>query len=619
MIATTANYDAAAQKKPCLPVYRFSVQDYSKTFVYRKTGRSQDYAWITSINDWSVSCDPQNGSYTIDDLVVSVVDVAAAVTHDLGLLLLEGRRCTLTMGFDGLADADYCTLFAGIVNTVTANSDQTYSFTCNDYQRLNQRLIYTEGNDGTTTTTETTYNPSHPYTIVTRVDTTDPTTSIVTTTAHATYADTGPSGPTGTFLSSSGGVLTKRVVTSRSVTTGSTTFTVYEQVTTITGFNTVTTITETYGAFALYTNVIVTSTVNQSNGTQTSTLTVTFTESGVLGTTVASDASVISSTNPRIVYGHPLDIMLDILFNQIGYATSDANVALIEAYRDQVFTGVEFYFSITGSVDAKDFIESQLLKPLGGYLFPNNTGQLCVGFAQPLPNSLTPVGAITPRNLEELPAIGVSTLVNVLSLRFDKDDGNTTTNTTISNTGYLAQSDNFYTPTIADLTDLTGEVAQEAATGADAVQGQLIIESDGMRSGFQGFLLAKMIANAIFAKYGFYNPVIEAPCLWFPLFKAEIADFVTITHPLLPNRREGVMGFTNQLFQVTKRSYSFDSMTVTFTLEDASGVEAFGSLRIAPNGKGGYTTVGAPDQARYIFMSGTNGKYSDGTTAGSLG
>jgi hypothetical protein len=622
VIPTTANFQAAAAKLPLLPVYRFSIEGYARTFVYRKTGNSGEYPWITSIGDWGVSVSPQDASYTIDDLVVSVIDPAAAVTADLGLYLLETRRCTLQMGFDGLALADYTTIFSGIVNTVTSNADGTWSFTCNDYNRLNQRLVFTEGNSGTVTVATTTFNATDAYTIITEVATTNPITGVVTTTAAATYASVGPTGPVGVVTTTSGGTTTTVTTTSRVITgLGGGPFTVYETVTVITGFNTQQTITETFTNSNLYCTVTVTTVTDQVQNSVTSTVTVTNTVGGTVGTVITNDNATISSTNPCILNGHPLDMLLEILQDEIGYADSDINLTQIEAFRDTVFTGVEFYFVITGSVDAKDFIENQLLKPLGGYLFSNYLGQLCVGFAQPLSGGLTAVGGINPTNLTTLPALNVATLINVVSMRFDKNDDGVAVST-INSTGYLSQADNFYIPSIADITDLSGEVAQELVTGAGAVQGQVIIESDGMRSGFQGFLLAKMISNAIFAKYGAYNPTLQAECFMSRnglLMATEIGEFLTLTHPLLPNRKAGVMGITNQLFQVTGRSYSFDSMMVTFTLEDASGVAAFGGRKIAPTGEAAFTAASSGDQATYLFMSNPSGKQSTGVTAGTLG
>jgi hypothetical protein len=626
MIQTTANFDAAAALTPSKPVYRFSITDYAKVFVWRKTGRAGELTWIESIGDWGVSVDPMNGSYSIDDLVVTVLDLGAAITGDLGLLLLEQRFCTLQMGFDGLALADYCTLFSGIVDTVTPNPDGSYAFTCNDYNRLNQRVIYVYGDDGVATTTTTTYSGSNPYTIVTETYTTDPVTGIVTPAAVVTYSGSGPAPVTGTFVSGS----TTTVVTSRNITTGGSTITVYESVATTIAGNVTTIVTTTYGGQLLYASVAVTTQTQQATGLNSVSLVITYDENGSLGVSTVSDSAFITSTNPKHLVGHPLDILLDILQVEVGLADSDINLTQIEAYRDTVFSGTEFEFFITGSVDAKDFMEAQLLKPLGGYLYPNAMGQVCVGFAQPLAGSVSSIAALTPANIPDLPTITAHDLINVVTMRFDKDDFNISTDPNSS--GYLSQANTFYAPTIEDLPDLSQAVATELVSGSGAVQGQIILESDGMRSGFQGFVLAKVISNSLFKLYGAYNPTLQVTAFWNPCFAVELAEYITLTHPLLPNRKTGTMGITNQLFKVIKRSYAFDSMIVTFTLEDASGIAVFQAKRIAPTldaaSTGGgtssdpmhpYSTASATQQARYVYMSDVNSKQANGDDAARLG
>jgi hypothetical protein len=616
VITTTANFDGAAAASPLLPVFRFAIEGYSKVFVYRPTGRSGEVAWISNISSWTVSVDPTNGSYTIGDLVITALDYGAAITTDLGILLLEQRRCTLQVGYDGLVLTDYCTLFSGIVNTVTSNDDGTYDFTCNDYNRLNQRVIYTTGAGGSQTTQVVTYNATDPYTILSQTTTTDPATGAITNTASFSYTSSGPSGPVGTTSVLTGGIRTTVVITSRNVMIGGTLTTIYEATTTVTGptYQTVTTI--TYGGFYLYGVVQTTVVVDNITGVTTSTVTATTTTTATVGTTVtATNFNNISGSNPRLLQGHPLDMLIEILETEVGFATSDINVAQIQAYRDTVFTGLEFKFVLSSAPDAKDFIESQLLKPLGGYAYVNNLGQFCVGFAQPLPGGLTSGGAITQFNVTTLPSLGAATLVNVLTMRFDKDDAGVGT----SNTGFLSESNTFYTPSIADLADLTGQVAQEAATGSGEVQGQLILESNGMRSQFQGFLMARMIANGIFAMYGFYNPTLQTTTLWNPLFKIELGEFVTFSHPLVPDRSTGLVGMVNKLFRISSRTYDFMNYTVTIILEDASGIKGFGAHKISPTGHTNFTGSSADDQTKYLFMSNVSGKQSTGVAGGNLG
>jgi hypothetical protein len=96
--------------------------------------------------------------------------------------------------------------------------------------------------------------------------------------------------------------------------------------------------------------------------------------------TTGDDGQPTDSSNPHTINGHPLDILLDILRHQIGLADADIDVAGITNYRDNVYAGVQFSFSLTSAPDAATFIKEELMKPLGAYLRVNAAGQFTVTF-----------------------------------------------------------------------------------------------------------------------------------------------------------------------------------------------------------------------------------------------
>jgi hypothetical protein len=504
----------------------FTIDGYDATFTMGNTGRVGERAWISDVQNWSVSVDELNGTYAIDDLTLTILDINNTLTKELSTLRLAGLRATLRFGVPGVDLANYVTLFAGIATEPQRNKDGTYTFTCQDFNRLTQRLVYLTG-DKVTTTTATTTLTGNVYTV-----------------------------------------------------------------------NSTIVVTDKYSG-----NVLSTTTDTQQ------------TLNGTVGTVVTTDAAAISTDNIRRVVGHPLDILLDIMLDQVGFSEPDVNVDQIISYRDDVLAGVEFDFKIDKAVDAKDFMENQLLKPLGGYMYPDNTGRMCVGFMQPDTGALLPVMDINPYNLVALVDLVPQTLVNVLTMRFDKDDDGISN----SSTGYLSESNTFYAPSIADINDLTGQIAVQQAQGSDTVQGQLIIESDGIRSGFQGYLLSKMVANSIFSKYGNYNPSMDPEVFWQSAFRLMIGDFVTVTHPLLVDRRSGTVGMVAARYQVIKRSYDFSKFTVSLTINDASGIRTYSAHRIAPDGKPAYGAGSDDDHARYIYMAGANGTQINGDAAATLG
>jgi hypothetical protein len=94
----------------------------------------------------------------------------------------------------------------------------------------------------------------------------------------------------------------------------------------------------------------------------------------------ADDGYPTDSNHLKTLNAHPLDILVDVLVNQVGLAPLAINQTKIDGYRDGIFAGIQFKFEIDSPPAAKDFIEAQILKPLGGYLWTNNKGQVDVNF-----------------------------------------------------------------------------------------------------------------------------------------------------------------------------------------------------------------------------------------------
>jgi hypothetical protein len=148
--------------------------------------------------------------------------------------------------------------------------------------------------------------------------------------------------------------------------------------------------------------------------------------------------------------------------------------------------------------------------------------------------------------------------------------------------------------------------------------GQQVIESDGVRSGFQGNFIAAFCAQMIFLKYGYKNLTFDGECLWVTML-LEPGDFVLVSHPRVPDRVNGVFGITNWLMQVLDITWAFNDGKVTLKLIDASGLLRYGQFKIAPDDIPTWTLASAPQKARYMFLSKDNGTMSDGATAPVLG
>jgi hypothetical protein len=313
--------------------------------------------------------------------------------------------------------------------------------------------------------------------------------------------------------------------------------------------------------------------------------------------TVGDDGFPTDSNHPRTLNGHPLDILLNALTNEVGIAAVD--IAKIEQYRDTVYNGVQFEFKITSPPVAKDFIANELMKPLGAYIWPNNLGEITVNFYYPL--SIIPVTDFNRDNLIEIPESGPADLINEVSIRLDYDSSDS---------------------------PLTEIVREDAASVAKfGLYGNHIIESKGLRSGLQGIFLGALTAWLIFLRYGFKqlmfgssnsgngnaNPI---NALWSQCL-VEPGDIATMTHPQVPDRNAGVMGVVGKTFTVMDRQWQFFPCLVQLKLLETD-LSPFKQYLIAPNGEPVYTSAPVTDQDTLMFLAGDDDQYLNGNPGNTL-
>lgn len=295
----------------------------------------------------------------------------------------------------------------------------------------------------------------------------------------------------------------------------------------------------------------------------------------------------------RSFTGHPLDILIAVLENEFSFVRNvDYNYDRIVSYRDGLFSGAQFTFAINSPPTGLDFIEKEIMAPLGGYLWVNSAGVLTTNFFSPA--STDAVVSLDPSNLLAIPDISTSDLVNTITFRFD-DDGT-------GNGKFLS----------------TAIVENAVSVNKYGQFGARIIESQGMRAGLQGFFLARQTANLIFARYGNKNLKIDGLSAFWTACVVEPGDFVAVTHPLVPNKATGVRGITAKLFEVINRTLQFSDGIVQLDLIDASAYSGVGTVLIAPDSEADYTFAGT-DKTKYMFLCDDHAKYSNGDDANTLG
>lgn len=308
--------------------------------------------------------------------------------------------------------------------------------------------------------------------------------------------------------------------------------------------------------------------------------------------TTADDGAPTDSDHPRSLNGHPLDLLISLLENEIGLSPADIDIAKLETFRDGIYSGMQFTFSLTSPPAAKDFIENELMKPLGAYIWPNNEGKISVNFFYP--QAQTPVLTLTRDNLTSIPLTEQADLINTVSLRFDQNaDGK-----------FFAES----------VQSDAGSVAKYG------LYGQQVIESAGLRSAFGGFFTAALTSRLIFQRYGNKTLQVggntELDALWTACI-VEPGDQLLITHPQVADRVAGVMGITAHTFEQLDRVYHFDSATVGLKLLDISG-STFPTFYIAPDCEPDFTAASDADKAHYLFQANDSDQYSDSTPANTL-
>lgn len=316
--------------------------------------------------------------------------------------------------------------------------------------------------------------------------------------------------------------------------------------------------------------------------------------------TTGDDGFAIDSKHPRTINAHPIDILVSAL-GQCGVPPSSIDTAKLYYYRDTIYNGLSFAFTLTSSPIGKDFIESELLKPLGGYLRETNTGLLTVNFFYPALSGngtytppTPPVATLDSSNTADMPLAGEAALIDAVTFRFD-DDGT-------GNGSFLAESLQTFGPSFQKY----------------GMVGPQIIESKGMRSGFQGFLWAQLISRLIFLRYGSKNLTLTSVPFFWSQCLLEPGDIIQLTIAQIPNRIGGTLGVTNLTFEVLDRNWKFESGLIELTLL-AINLSAFKQYLITTNGEAAYTLASSADKAKYMFLCGTSGQYSNGDPANTLG
>jgi hypothetical protein len=338
------------------------------------------------------------------------------------------------------------------------------------------------------------------------------------------------------------------------------------------------------------------------------------------------DGFPISSEHPRTLLANPLDVALVVLQNELGLgqvpsqpesawkifdpaewdAAGEENPTLIRPnplldveeflrWRNGVFAGYLFEFTLSQPVEAKQFLEYEIFRPLGGYWQVLADGRLSPRFFVP-PLSLGAPASFNERNITLLPGVERHPIINQVTYRMDFDGTRFATELLFLDAPSLEQY---------------------------GLAGQHTIESKGVKLALGGAALAGRVATRIFRRYSGLDPVTNAPnggaaivtaSTHYLTLATEVSDAVYLTHALLPNFETGRHGVANRVHEVIEKQPDFDRGSLTYRLLDVGWVAQKHTARIAPQGTPAWSQASAAERARYMFVaSDATGTYSDGT------
>lgn len=358
-----------------------------------------------------------------------------------------------------------------------------------------------------------------------------------------------------------------------------------------------------------------------------------------IGASWLPNAFQCSDKNPRWLSGNPLDIYLAAMQNELGVgqdpallptlgeegnveglATSNPfwqkyvpgepdtlinpnqylDIPTILSLRDGMFSGDWFEFKITSPVQAKSWLEDYILKPLGLVTIVRASGVLSLK-AMKNAASQSPVFSFTQKNIVGVPQVSREPLINALTARFDVNDSlQTTAARAYNNQVTYEQQTSIYQ---------FYRIANQQ------------VEATGLRSARGAYLRSFLLADRTFRRYAFETPRYQVKAFLSSLV-AEIGDYVSLTHPLIPDLKSGQVGISNVLCEVIGRQPNYARGTITFDLFDTRFMQLTQPFQIASASAGipSWSSATAAERAEYMFISSAaaGGENADGSPGNTI-
>jgi hypothetical protein len=518
------------------------------------------------------------GQSSLSDLSAQAIDYGGELRSMASDPSLLGKPVLLKLGFPGMAWADFVTIFYGVLLDVGRNADGLMTFTVSDPQKGLVDSIWLNG---------------------------------------------GPGNLSGTVNSDGSGGITwvsgEKFPLDGSI--DSMLITIDSMVYRINSVSSAT-------ALTLETSAPSASGVDYSIDSQVP----------IYNRSFADNGKPITDKNPRYLFGHPLDILLVAMQNDLGvgqdpglgaplvnntqgadgtdkavYGTNPLWVRYIPgddltlinpnayldvdgiiALRDGQYIGERMQFVLTRAVTGKSWIDDQILKPLGLYWIAGADGKLRL---KPMkhPQTVSPM-SVTEDMIVGIPQITRLPIINFVTVR--------------------SQVDNSVRETAGRQYKFDQTFVNQTSIGRYNQQYTMDIESDGLRSGVGAGSRSFLTVNRIFNRHAFGTAQYEISSFFLTMV-LELGDFILFSHPNLADYWTGDMGLVDVLCEVCDREPDYANGQMRYKVLDTRWFNLPDKAYKVPATSVPVWASASPTQkSTYVFMTDDNGKMSDGTTPG---
>jgi hypothetical protein len=220
---------------------------------------------------------------------------------------------------------------------------------------------------------------------------------------------------------------------------------------------------------------------------------------------------------------------------------------------------------------------------LGLVMVVTSNGQITLK-AMKNPLDQTPVAGFTAKNIIGIPSVRLAEIINAISFRGDVDES-------LSNT-----SARTYNSTVTML--------QQASFNLFDYLYNHQVEAIGLKMGRGISLRAFLLGDQLFRRYAFATPIYEVTTQLGQL-QPELKDWVSLTHPLVPDYIGGGRGVSNIPCEIIGRAPDYVNGTVRFALLDMrrASTGAASEIPAATLSLPAYASATVAEQEKYFWIS----------------